>query len=393
MLVDLVAIQFGILLLVAVLTPLSALQPDPFNYFVQGGRVLSGQVPYRDFPMEYPALALLPMVLPHVWPGTMAMDQYEWTFLFQNAVFSSAIAVSVAWLASRGWASGSPQRVLVTYAMLVLAVGPILAWRYDVFAALLSILAVVATARGRPAVAGVALGLGFTAKVYPAVLLPILALRYLVGSEYRPALRLISGFALAIGLVLLPVALLAGSGVFSFVDYQQTRGLQIESVLSGLVLLGHVVTGGAVNVYFGFGSFQISSPLADAFLARQPLLMGSLFAMLIAACFVSFRREHRTHGGVRLETLISYLTAAILLAIATNKVFSPQYVVWILPFAALLPRRQALVVAAICAITVFIYPLNYTPLVKLDPGMIAILNVRNLLVVALLVWLVDRRQI
>jgi hypothetical protein len=89
--------------------------------------------------------------------------------------------------------------------------------------------------------------------------------------------------------------------------------------------------------------------------------------------------------------LIAYLFAALVAFIATNKVFSPQYIIWLLPFAPLLRPRQGLLVLAIAAITIFLFPYNYNELMAMQWLPVVLLNLRNLLVALLLGWLLVER--
>ena len=50
------------------------------------------------------------------------------------------------------------------------------------------------------------------------------------------------------------------------------------------------------------------------------------------------------------EALIARCTAAIAIAIACSKVFSPQYLVWLVPFVALTLRRAALLTLAVAVV-------------------------------------------
>src|SRR5262249_6285705 len=79
---------------------------------------------------------------------------------------------------------------------------------------------------------------------------------------------------------------------------------------------------------------------------------------------------------------------ALLVFIVTNKVFSPQYVVWLLPFAPLLPRRHTAVAGAIIALTIVIFPYDYGSLLAFQPAPVILLNLRNSMVVAWLVALI-----
>ena len=83
--------------------------------------------------------------------------------------------------------------------------------------------------------------------------------------------------------------------------------------------------------------------------------------------------------------------AALLAFIVTNKVFSPQYMAWLLPFAPLLRPRQMMMFLAILVMTVIIFPFTYNQLIALQKLPVILLNLRNLLSVLLLAWVVIDR--
>jgi hypothetical protein len=362
---------------------------DPVHYQRLAERILGGQAPYRDFAVEYPPLALLPMLLPHLLSDVTVMspEQYRLLFLAEALVLSVVAAALVALLAVRGWSAQSTRMTAFTYAALALSISPVLLWRYDILPAFLATLAFVAIAVGRPGMAGVALGLGAVAKIYPAFLVPIAVGFYLVQRDARAAIALIVGFVVSAAAVLAPFLVLAGPAVFSFVDYQGARGVEIGSVLSGFVLLLHVVAGVPANTYFDFESWQVASPLLDAVAWPRRIFELTLVGGLMAGGAISFFSERRASGAIAPRTLARYLLAGLLLLVLTNKVLSPQYLVWLLPLAALMSRPQATVLLVAGGLTTIIYPLNFAALINLDPVMIAVLNARNLLLLVLFVWL------
>ena len=56
--------------------------------------------------------------------------------------------------------------------------------------------------------------------------------------------------------------------------------------------------------------------------------------------FLRFQRDARRYGNVQPRTLVAILLATLLLMMLANKVLSPQYVAWLLPFGALLAVAQ-----------------------------------------------------
>jgi hypothetical protein len=106
--------------------------------------------------------------------------------------------------------------------------------------------------------------------------------------------------------------------------------------------------------------------------------------MQVAAVLIvmwRFRRSDASDG-------LRFSTAAILAFILLGKVLSPQYLIWLFPFAAVLEGRTAPLVRKgfllCCVTTAMIYPGPGFPLI-LDhhAGAVVLLNLRN----ALLIWL------
>jgi hypothetical protein len=356
------------------------------EYFEQAGRVLSGMIPYRDFPSEYPPLASLPLVLPHLWPN-LDHAGYLWAMAIENALLASAIAGVLAVLTRQPGSPWAIRPVLGVYALLVFILAPVLVWRFDLFAALLAVLGLVAALRERPGVAGILLGLGALVKVFPAVLVPMLALRWLASRRAKPVVVLLGSFALLVGVVMAPFLVAAGNGALSFVDYQDARGLQIESLPGGLVLLANELIGVGATIAWLYRAFEVISPINDLLLSVQTPLMVALLAVVLGASWLRFRDDVRLVGRVSWEALVASMVAAVLALIVTNKVLSPQYLIWLLPFGPLLRRGPMLLLTIVCGLTTLIWPMLYEQLLALDAPVIVLLNVRNLLLCGLLCWL------
>jgi hypothetical protein len=103
--IDLALIPFGLVALVAALMPVASLHPyqgDVAQYLDISDRIVAGQVPYRDFHLVYPPLALLPMLIPRlVWPGQVDLGVYAWLFAVQNGALAGATGVVTGRIADR----------------------------------------------------------------------------------------------------------------------------------------------------------------------------------------------------------------------------------------------------------------------------------------------------
>jgi hypothetical protein len=84
--------------------------------------------------------------------------------------------------------------------------------------------------------------------------------------------------------------------------------------------------------------------------------------------------------------------AALLAFVTLGKVFSPQYVIWLAPFAALAwvwgQRAVALLVTAAIVLTHAAFPSRYFDLINVKTDVVLIVAARNALLLAALVVLV-----
>ena len=387
----------------AVLTPTSELslnQGDVGLYLEKARALVSGLVPYRDFRFEYPPAALIPMVVPYLaWPsGGLDAESYRWLFAAWEAMLVLVLGVVLARIVSLGGDSeagtgaeggrGVAKRLRRTgWRLVAVTMGAALAltFRFDLFPALLVTVAVWAMLAGRPGWAGLAAGLGILAKLYPLAVVPALAIPWLVPFDLRRLARLGLSVALTVIVGMAPFVALAGDDAFAFLRYQADRGLQVESIGGGLAVLGGLLGGATVPMSFGFSAVQVEGPFATAWLGALPALTVVGFGFLAWIGWRRIRAGGASGAPVRASTVVSLAFASVLVLLATSKVFSIQYVVWIVPFAALLRGRRFWLAAATIALTMPIHPLLYHDLVEQQALAILVLNLRNALFVALLV--------
>jgi hypothetical protein len=399
----LLAVPYALMALVVLLTPereLATNQGDLGLYLRDGQAVLAGQVPYRDVSFEYPPLSLIPMLAPFLlWPfGTMTLDAYKWLFAVAwEGTLLIAIGLLVARIVRLGGAADGPltgpaartrvRNTLLRLWFLSAGAALVIAWRYDLFPTLLTVAALAAVLEARSATSGVALGLGVLAKLYPIVLGPALAIRALARRDLGAARRLGLVAAVVVAVGLLPFVLWAGADALGFLRYQGERGLQLESVAAGLIQLGGVVSGTPPAIATRFNAVEVVDGGAASALAVLPLVTVVAFAVLAVIGWRRAGDEAGSSGDVGPRTVVALVLASLLVLLATSKVFSIQYIVWIVPFAALLPRGQFWLAAAIVWLTMPIHPLLYRWLVEQQALPILVLNLRNGLLVALLGWI------
>ena len=347
-----------------------------------GLQLLAGSIPYRDFGVEYPPLALVPMALPLLAPPPGGIDDlaYIWRF----TLMEGALAVAAGWVLYE--ATARSRSTLVVWAVMVGLAWASVALRYDLWAVLCVLVAVVLVER-RPGAAGVALGLGTMLKLYPIALLPVLGVYVLARRDVAGSVRLLVGCASVVVLVMAAAWAAAGPASLGWLLYQQDRGLQIESLGAGLLLGLHALAGQPVDVANGFGSMQVRAPGSDVLVAASPVVLAVLLGAVIALAGLRFRRDCARLGRVPRSSLALACAAAIAVLLVGSKVLSVQYVIWLLPFVVLLPPRAGWMLVAVTALSTAIYTIGYPALLRLETPMIVALLVRNVLLAVIAAWL------
>mgnify|MGYP001074078273 CR=1 FL=1 len=383
-----VAIQVVGLLIVGLLTILKMVGTHDLNiYYRSSLYLLEGKLPYRDFDLEYPPLALLPFVLPIIIGLGLAKNYYIYAFLFllENILFSTINILLLLRVVSVRDSQRQRIKVLVFYTLFAFIISPFLLWRYDLFPTVLTLIALVAVLSNRPTLAGISLGLGVAAKLYPLVLLPVFTLYFFTKKSYRAILNIWLGTLGAVFLSFLPFLLTTKDKLFSFLSYHEERGLQIESLPAGIISLVHKWGLIELKTVAGYGSRNIVSPVDDIVLAVLPLLLIILYILMLVSCWYRFREERLKSELMKVDSLVAYTLLSLLIFIITNKVFSPQYIVWIIPFAALLKPRHAILMLAVC-ITTYIMA-SVGSFRQLDYVKILWLNLRNILILGFSIWI------
>jgi hypothetical protein len=349
-------------------------------YRQAGEAILRGEIPYRDFFIEYPP-GSLPAFVP---PALFSTNASGYTTLFSSEMMLVlVVALNLTALAARRmrgfWAWPVPA---ITFAAAAIMLYPVAVTRYDAVVALALALAVYgATLGGRYLfLAYASLGLGTAAKLVPALATVPLA--------WRGAARGYAVFLAALALFVVPALLLGGAGFLATLAYHADRGLQLESLAASVLMkLGWVS-----DVVFGYGALEVRGRGVD--------LAGSLSlpvtgVLLLVTAFFAYR-EHRK-GRFGPEAFPRYAAALILAFMLGSKVLSPQYVIWLLPLVPLAARGVAgigvsALFLAVCWTTTRIFPIHYGDLVNLQAPGPDLLLARNLLLAGLWILLLLLRE-
>jgi uncharacterized membrane protein len=280
------------------------------------------ELPYLQAGNEYPVLTGMFMWL------TALPAHTEQQFSLINVAVLSLFAGVVALLLYRQVGN----RALYFVAAPTLLLYAFMNW--DLIPVLLTTLAVVAFRSRRDVAAGALLGLAVAAKVYPVLfLIPFVADRLREGRR-RSAAHLLLGTAGSWLAVNLPIAVLSLRGWSEFFRFNSARPVAEDT----LWFVGcHALPGGKCS-----------------HVALINLL--SLGAFLIGAAFVWRLRIAKRPDLWRWDIGFSLIVVFLL----TNKVYSPQYSLWLLPwFALILPDLKLFLAFTAADLAVFLTEFSY----------------------------------
>lgn len=344
-----------------------------------------------DTAWVYPALALVPLVIPTV-TGSAA---YPILWLIMVVALNClALAALTGWRRrtfsqTAGW----------WWTGFLLLLGPIAVGRIDSITVPLAIVAMSLVVT-RPVVAGILLAAATWIKVWPAALIAAIVL------TARVRWHVLLGVVGASFVVVASTIALGGvSSLMSFVTQQTGRGLQIEAPVS-TVWLWLAVGGAQASATQGTSGPQESGLYYDGDILTYQVfgpgveVVARVMTPLLAvvAIVLVMLAVWRLRSGVRAAALLPpFALALVTTLIAFNKVGSPQFIAWLavpivfgLACAAVSVaqsfRVPALLTLAIAVLTQMFYPYLYGWLLGLEPVLLAALTARNLLLFVLLGW-------
>jgi len=270
------------------------------------------QVPYIGHHVEYPvliggAMQLAAWLVSGAGQATSGLDFFDVTVVLLGiCAVAGVLATARALGPDRRW-----QALLVAFSP-ALILSAFVNW--DLIAMALTALGIAAWAARRGVWAGILLGLAVAAKFYPLVVFGPLLLLCLRTGQLREFARTLAAAAAAWLAVNLPVMIIAPSGWATFYVFSKNRGADWGSV------------------WYMFQYFNLPVVGNSQLSALNKLSAVFLIVAVAAVAVLALAAPRRP----RLGQLCFLVLAAFLM---TNKVWSPQYVIWLVPLAVLARPR------------------------------------------------------
>jgi hypothetical protein len=320
-------------------------------YEKYGDLMARGEVPYRDFGVEYPPAALPTFVLPAL--GNVGDSAgFRRSFETLMAACGSVLVISVA--LALGALGVMPRRLYGGVALAAVSpilVGSVILTRFDLWPAALAAGALAALLSGRLRLGHALLGVSIAAKIWPGVLLPLTVAHVWRTRGRREALVCLATVVGVLAAVVLPFLALAPSGVWDSIVRQATRPLQVESFGAALLVASHHAFGTSVAMVSSHGSQNLGGTAANVVGTLQTVAQ----VVVLLAIWIMFARRARSR-----EELVQACAAAVVAFVALGKVVSPQFMIWLIPFVPLVRKRVAAALYVLALVlTQAWFPLRY----------------------------------
>jgi hypothetical protein len=310
--------------------------PDP-AFFLYAQHVSQGLLPYRNFPVEYPPLGMLLIVLPglaHVGPLT------EWGYGSSFALEMLALDLLTLFLVIRLAKGLLPRDSTGLYSGLLytafVAASGAIAQKFDLVAGTFCVLAVVSLMRRRDGLAWVMLVLATLTKGYPLALAPLFILYRLMEGRagYRGIYEGLRAATVSSVALTIPLVLVTGiQPLIHAVVYHVDRGTEIESVYSGVMLLAGRLFGIATASYAN--STDLSQDILSPLNSLVEMIAVPLGMLLIGFLYWQFYRSLKARPEDRDAALLRTTLLVLLAFMITFRALPGHYLLAILPLAAL----------------------------------------------------------
>jgi hypothetical protein len=335
--------------------------------------VVHGKIPHRDFNLEYPIFALPFFVLPRL--VSSDFNTFKSLFAGEMLVVNALTVCLVARAVERRSGAQRVLPVLTWYTLFFLLMARFVTTRFDPLAMALGFSSSYwwFSNPSRSVLAGVAAGVGALVKVVPA----LVGLQGMIWENSAPGKRRGRG-TLAFVSVLAVGAMcwlaIGGRRSFDMIRFHLERGIEVGSVYASGALLAGQIVGVPCPIVNGYGCRNLGGACAPPLARIATVLQVSVLGLIL---------WHYRRTGFRDGLACS---AALVFAFVTlGKVLSPQFLIWLIPFAAVTGGNAVRsMFLASCILTAIVYSFRFEEFIDMNIFELIANNIRNVLLILIL---------
>ena len=335
---------------------------------------IDGVLPYREIGFEYPPLAAPLIAI----PGLVSLDPETYRYAFAVLTFALAAGVLLATGRLAALGGGREWVALLVMALAPVAAGAMIRTHFDLAPVLCLVAGLAAVAAGRSRTGFLLFGVGGALKLFPLAAAPVAAAWLLGRGRRGDAVTGLAIAAVVAGVAVAAAVAVSADGSWEAVEYHVERPVQIESLPASILNGIEAVGGEAPDPVHSHRSDGLEHSAAD------PISAG--FIALLVAAVVALTLSARRLADVRGLAIAGLASAAAFASL--GKVLSPQFMLWLIPLAAVAFawRMYALgiVTTAAVAATLAWFPDRYFDLVDREDMPLIAVAVRNGLLLLML---------
>lgn len=290
---------------------------DPWIYLERWESVKEGLIPYLEGEFEHLPLALILIVL----VGLVA-DLTTIPYWNVFAGFAMVMTWATAYIVRNTGLRLNDDTAIFRFLVLAGPLMPLVLFRTDVLSTMLASMAILAWVAGQENRGMAAVQGGVLAKGWPVVLA---VSEWWRGRQARAALIVAFTMSLTTFLILMP----------GFQSGRAFRGIHLETLVGSILLLVRILSGDTPGTFHDAGALYLT---AGGWQVAINVAIGTVFGL------VALRALRHRFSWRRAHILGAALTLAVILG---SPLFSPQFLIWVVPFLTLVagPRTIKLWVA------------------------------------------------
>ena len=364
-------------------------------YFPYADELVHGSIPETG----YPPFALVLIAIPRLFASTPS--GYEAVFAVMVCAFLLAGLVATGKLAKRYYQS--QHMAMLTYVVLMLLMFEFVMDRIDIFPVILTLLSLYCLVTKRYAWAFVLLSIASVTNLYPAVLLPVYLIPFLLNRDWANMLKGAGAFFFTALLILLPFALIGPDAAFHFLSHNMDYPLQVESVAASIIAFASILGLTGVSVMHDpiLGADLLVGAWPDALAPWLiPLTLSVLVALYVICAYKlsEMRKDKQDNENNRMLLLGGAALLSLLVFIIFGKALFSQYMLLVIPFVVFMQmmsidRISKRYILGITIAAILLTQLNFAVNICIsgggaditDAGMMIILA-RNIVAVILFIY-------
>ncbi|MBQ7979849.1 MAG: DUF2029 domain-containing protein [Candidatus Methanomethylophilaceae archaeon] len=298
--------------------------------FPDADQLFNGDIPIT----EYPPLSLIFFVIPRIFFS----DPFGYNIGYVIMIFVITIVGLHLMRRTAESLNMNPVWAMTIYSVLIALLLEYVADRYDIIPAVMTLASFYFFINKKMPAAFIILALAMMTKLYPAILLPIYLIIYMVERDWKGFATGTVWFLIGAAVVALPCLLIEPDLIMGFMGYHSARPLEIDSFAATLIYPFSLF--GLTDVWIqastdagSYGSDNLRGPLCDAVAPwLTPIMIVLIVLFILWYGSVRYRLEKVDE---RAFVLSAAIFISLMIFILVGKVLSSQYIIWVIPFLAL----------------------------------------------------------